>query len=151
MLKGKPSSLLCAMTVHILKLSVGSASIETLAAWQTRRLAQLGKLFHRTRYAPRRAEEVLNGGSIYWVIQHFVIVRQRIIGIEPAEDPDGKRCCHLMLDPELVRTRPQPRRPHQGWRYLDPADAPRDAGAVADLDEEPPPAMAAELRSLGLI
>jgi len=139
------------MTVHLLKLSVGSASIETLSAWQAQRLAKLGKLFHRTRHAPRRADEVLNGGSIYWVIQHFVIVRQRIIGIEPAHDPDGTRCCHLMLDPELVRTRPQPRRPHQGWRYLDPADAPPDVGAVADLENEPPPAMAAELRSLGLI
>jgi len=139
------------MTVHLLKLSVGSASIESLAAWQTKRLAQLGELYHRTRHAPRRADEVLDGGSIYWVIQHFVIVRQRIIGIERAQDSDGTACCHLMLDPELVRTRPQPRRPHQGWRYLDPADAPADLGVVSADDDEPPPAMAAELRSLGLI
>jgi hypothetical protein len=139
------------MTVHLLKLSVGSASIESLAAWQTKRLAQLGELYHRTRHAPRRADEVLDGGSIYWVIQHFVIVRQRIIGIERAQDADGTSCCHLMLDPELVRTRPQPRRPHQGWRYLDSADVPADLGVVSADDDEPPPAMAAELRSLGLI
>ena len=100
---------------------------------------------------PRRREALLADGSIYWVIQHFVIVRQRIIGIERAQDSDGTACCHLMLDPELIRTRPQPRRPHQGWRYLDPADAPADLGAVSADDDEPPPAMAAELRSLGLI
>jgi hypothetical protein len=139
------------MTVHLLKLSVGSTSIESMAAWQARRLADIGVLFHRTRHAPRRAEEVLDGGSIYWVIQRFVLVRQRIIGIERAEDPDGIRCCHLLLDPELIKTRPQPRRPHQGWRYLQPADAPPDMGAITDFEDEPPPAMAAELRSLGLI
>ncbi len=139
------------MTIHLLKLSVGSASIETLARWQARRLAELGYLFHRTRYGPRRADEVLDGGSIYWVIQRYVQVRQRIIGIERTKDPDGSRCCHLILDAQLVRTRPQPRRPHQGWRYLSVEDAPPDIGPVIEGEEQPPPEMAAELRSLGLI
>lgn len=139
------------MTIHLLKLSVGSASIETLARWQARRLAEIGYLFHRTRHGPRRADEVLDGGSIYWVIQRYVQVRQRIIGVERTKDPDGMRCCHLILDPELVRTRPQPRRPHQGWRYLSPADAPPDIGPVIEGEELPPPEMAAELRALGLI
>lgn len=139
------------MTVHLLKLAVGAESVEHVAQWQARRLAQTGRLFHRTRHAPRRAEEVLDGGSIYWVIQGLVQARQRIIGIERTEDPDGLPCCHLILDPELVRTRPQPRRPHQGWRYLEPEDAPQDLDLGEGAEDAPPPEMAAELRALGLL
>lgn len=139
------------MTVHLLKLAVGAESVEHVAQWQARRLAQTGRLFHRTRHVPRRAEDVLDGGSIYWVIQGLVQARQRIIGIERAEDPDSLPCCHLILDPALVRTRPQPRRPHQGWRYLEPEDAPEDLDLSDGAEDSPPPDMAAELRALGLL
>lgn len=140
------------MTVHLLKLSVGSESVESMARWQAMRLAEHGRIFHRTRHAPRRAEEVLDGGSIYWVIKRFVQVRQRIIGFEKVDGDDGITRCLLLLDPELIRTVAQPRRPHQGWRYLDPEDAPPDIGPIGDHPgNEPPPEMAAELRALGLI
>ncbi|MEQ8696092.1 MAG: DUF1489 domain-containing protein [Bauldia litoralis] len=138
------------MPVHLLKLCVGVDSIDRLATFQARRLANEGEVYHKTRNAPRRADEVLDGGSIYWIIKGFVRVRQRIVGIERQTNEARGAHCHLVLDPELVPTAMQPRRPHQGWRYLEPADAPADA-ANGMVEEEPPPEMAEELRELGLL
>ena len=140
------------MTVHLLKICVGIDDIPHLARSQERRIAQSkGKLYHRTRHTPRRAEEVLDGGSLYWIIKGFVQVRQRIIGIHRRKDEDGKPYCLLERDQELVPTVWQPRRPHQGWRYLEPEDAPPDLARGNDEVHEMPPEMAAELRNLGLI
>lgn len=138
------------MSLHLLKLSVGSASVETLARWQSARLARTGALFHETRHFPRRADEIRDGGSIYWIIKGYVRVRQRITDLERRASEERGRFCRIHLDPVLVRTELQPRRPHQGWRYLAAIDAPPDArdGAVP---EEPPSEMAAELRHLGLL
>ncbi len=86
---------------------------------------------------PKRVEDVLAGGSLYWVIKGVVIVRQRIIAIDDVTDDHGQRC-GLYLDRKLMRTVPQPRRAFQGWRYLDPKDAPADLGETsggADLPE----------------
>ena len=138
------------MALHLLKLSVGSASIETLARWQTSRLARIGALFHETRHYPRRADEILDGGSIYWIIKGYARVRQRIVQLERRASEDRGRFCRIHLDPVLVRTELQPRRPHQGWRYLQDIDAPPDAPGGA-VPEEPPSEMAAELRNLGLL
>ena len=139
------------MNVHLLKLCVGIDSVDQLAELQSARAARGEKLVHRTRHTPRRARLVLNGGSIYWVIKGFIRVRQRIVGIERSTDPDGRPFCALTFDNDLVRTELQPRRPHQGWRYLDPRYAPRDL-EIAGLDGDAPPLdMAAELRALGLI
>lgn len=141
------------MTVHLLKLAVGAESVDSMARWQARRLSETGLLFHRTRNYPRRADEVLYGGSLYWIIKGLVRVRQRITRLERATDPEGRPCCLIHLDPDLVRTELQPRRPHQGWRYLEPEHAPPDlrGGLAEDDDEAPPPEMAAELRALGLL
>jgi hypothetical protein len=76
--------------------------------------------------SPKRAAEMLDGGSLYWVIKHFIIVRQRFVGFEEFKDKDGKSMCRIHLDPELVRTKPRKKRPFQGWRYLEPGDAPSD-------------------------
>jgi hypothetical protein len=106
-------------------------------------LAKKGKPaipFHDTRMSPKRAEEMLAGGSIYWVIKHFIIVRQRLVGFEQVKDKDGKNMCRVHLDPELVRTKPRKKRPFQGWRYLEPGDAP------ADLDGKGP-ALSADLEA----
>ena len=84
---------------------------------------------------PTRKEEVLDGGSLYWIIRRFIRVRQRIIGLEAVVGDDGIPRCDLILDPELIRTEPQPRRPHQGWRYLNPADAPKDLD-ISSHDQE---------------
>lgn len=139
------------MTIHLLKLCVGVDDVDHLAHLQDLRIRQMGWLVHRTRHTPRRAQEVLDGGSIYWIIKGFVQVRQRIIGIHRMTDEDGRSHCLLEREPELIRTELQPRRPHQGWRYLEPADAPRDLPAGEYARSQLPPHMAAELKELGLL
>lgn len=109
---------------------------------------------HRTRHFPRRADEILAGGSLYWVIKGYVRARQRILRFDTIEDMTGEaiKRCGIVLDLEVVPTVLQARRPHQGWRYLEHRDAPADLpshGGVAD--DEPPAEMAEKLRELGLI
>ena len=139
------------MTVHLLKIAVGAESVEQIAEFQAERMKRLGRLVHFTRHYPRRADELLDGGSMYWIVKGLVRVRQRLVGFEHTTRQNGMPACAIGLDPTLVRTRPQPRRPNQGWSYLDPADAPADAPAGAAGDDDLPPAMAEELRALGLI
>ena len=140
------------MTLHILKLCVGCESVEDLADWQKDRARELpgGLPRHVTRMWPKQAQAVLDGGSIYWVIKGTVLVRQRILRLDPVEGEDGITRCALVLDPELVRTEPAPRRPFQGWRYLKPGDAPRDLPAQRAGDDELPPELAEALANLGL-
>jgi hypothetical protein len=137
------------MTLNLLKQCVGVAEVDEQVDWQRRRLKAERKLYHTTRMIPRRREELLDGGSLYWVIKGQVQCRQRLTDIVPFTDDEGIGRCRLMLDPEIVLTRTQPRRAFQGWRYLVPADAPADlaAGDVAGL----PPEMRAELAELGLL
>lgn len=139
------------MTIHLLKMSVGSETVEGLAAWQAHRYAEHGMVWHLTRHTPRRGEEVLDGGSIYWIFNGAIRARNRIIDIDRAENPAGESRCRLVLEPKLVATEIQPRRAHQGWRYFDLNDAPRDAAVRRRGRRQPPPEMAAELRSLGLL
>ncbi len=139
------------MPLHLIKLSVGSEDIEDLRRWHAQRLAETGRVFHRTRMMPRRREELLAGGSIYWVIKGLVTVRQRLLGIERISYSDGTPATELVLDPEYHRTVPTPHRPFQGWRYLLPEDAPPDLGDVSGQLGEMPPEMLAELRHLGLL
>lgn len=139
------------MSLHLIKLSVGTESIETLTHWQARRLRQTGRLFHGTRMMPRRAEELLAGGSIYWIIKGQIRARQRLTGIERAADEEGRPTTLLLLDSELVPVLPRPHRPFQGWRYFAPEDAPPDLGDLPKGAGEMPPEMAAELMELGLI
>jgi hypothetical protein len=146
------------MTVHMIKLCVGADSIEDLAQWQEGRLAaqkaagQKPQLFHKTRMVPKRQAELLDGGSLYWVIKGVIQVRQRIIGFGEGRKPDGTRCCLILLDRKLVPTHPVPRRAFQGWRYLEPADAPPDLDARTSQQlAQLPPEMRKELAELGLI
>ncbi|MEM7427211.1 MAG: DUF1489 domain-containing protein [Pseudomonadota bacterium] len=138
------------MTVNHIKLSVGSESIETLEEWQEHRLSQEGKLFHTTRMRPKRREEVLSGGSIYWVIKGMVLCRQKITDLEEFVDAENISRCRIILDPELVPVRPVPRRAFQGWRYFEPADAPPDLPRNAKLNGIPAQ-MRQDLTELGLI
>ena len=143
------------MPLHILKLCVGCDSIEDLEAWIALRRAQrtaqnVDHHFHVTRMVPQRADEVLNGGSLYWVIKGTVQCRQRLIGIEPFTDDQGIGRCRLLLEPTVVRTHWQPRRAFQGWRYLKPEDAPEDMGEGSSL-KEMPPHLRLELAELGLL
>lgn len=132
------------MTLHIVKLCVGAESVEDLAEWQIGQIKRAKKEKRKitapvcgTRMRPKRVDDVLAGGSLYWVIKGVVVVRQRIIAIDDVTDDHGDRC-GLYLDAHLQRTVPQPRRAFQGWRYLDPKDAPDDlseAQGGADLPE----------------
>jgi len=126
------------MTLHLVKLCVGVASIEELDTWQSARLLQLRKasrsatLFHTTFQTPKRQDELLDGGSIYWVIKGAIQVRQRLIGFSEGHRSDGSPGCRLLLDPALVSVRPVPRRAFQGWRYLAGEDAPPDIGNAGE-------------------
>jgi hypothetical protein len=146
------------MTVHIVKLCVGAESIQDLVDWQKSRLAmdrQAGRkprLVHTTFQSPKRQDEVLDGGSLYWVIKGLIQVRQRIIGFDTGTKMDGKPCCLLVLDPALVSLRPVPRRPFQGWRYLPADDVPPDLkGDGSDQIAEMPAHVRKELAALGLL
>ena len=137
------------MTVHLKKLSVGSHSLETLRAWQALRLSKTGRLIHVTRNRPRRAEEILDGGSIYWIIKGVMSARQQIIDLAAVQRADGQVACGLVLSPNLVATVPIKMRIFQGWRYLEAEDAPADL--TDPVDESMPPTLAAELRELGVL
>jgi hypothetical protein len=138
--------------LHLVKLAVGVADLEDLRRIRAERLAQRGWNAVYTRNHPRRAEAVLNGGSIYWVIRGQIRVRQLVIGFHSERDDNGRGYCLIEVDPVLVPTLPRASRPFQGWRYLPPADAPRDvpAGPGGDFAAMPEQ-MLAELRELGLI
>ena len=123
------------MTVHLIKLCVGAQSMDDLAVWQrqhtTRHSPLVGRrcAHHTTRQTPKRQSEVLDGGSIFWVIKGIVHVRQHVLGFDSVRNTKGQPCCALVLDPELVPVEPVPRRAFQGWRYLDADDAPADLSA----------------------
>lgn len=140
------------MALHILKLAVGIDNVGHLRDVQARRRRELGRLCHFTRFTPKRAEEILEGGSLYWVVRHYIRVRQRVLDIETIKDANtGRERCALVLDPTLVHVVPVRRRPHQGWRYLEASSAPPDLDLPAETDHDIPIEMAAELRALGLI
>jgi len=142
------------VTLHLIKLCVGAESIADLAAWQKKKLAgrkkrgEAAEMRHLTRQTPKRAEELLDGGSLYWVIKGQIAVRQRLKALRPAVK-NGAPHCALILDPVLVPVMRRFHRPFQGWRYLDPGDAPRDLrkGERRALPEE----LHAELAALGLL
>jgi hypothetical protein len=134
--------------LNLLKLAVGINDIEQLCQIRRARAAERGGNWVYTRNHPRRAQEVLAGGSIYWVIGGQIRVRQLVTGLRGERDDTGRRYCRIEVDAELVPTLPRACRPFQGWRYLAPADAPPDRSALAPL---PPDRMLAELRALGLI
>jgi hypothetical protein len=135
------------LVLHLIKLSVGATSIEDIRAWQARNKPAR----HRTRNFPRRAEELLDGGSIYWVINRVVLARQRIIDIVEAVKEDGTACAELRFDKVLVPVQGGLKKPFQGWRYLEAKDAPADAVAGVASSAEMPTEMRRELASLGLL
>jgi hypothetical protein len=143
------------MALNILKLCVGCDSIEDLEEWiefrldEKRRAGQPAEQTHTTRMVPKRTTE-LEGGSLYWVIKGSVQCRQRLLGIRPFTDGEGISRCHLVLEPQVVRTDWQPRRAFQGWRYLTAKDAPRDLPAGADVAALPPN-LRRDLAELGLL
>lgn len=139
-------------TVHLLKLSVGTEDAADLADWQAQKRAQAddGRPRHVTRMWPKRESEILNGGSIYWVIKGVILARQPVLRLDEYIGGDGIRRCAIVCDTPLVRVAATPRRPFQGWRYLDPADAPPDL-PESRWDEDPlPPALSQALAAIGV-
>ncbi|MCB5411894.1 DUF1489 family protein [Pseudogemmobacter faecipullorum] len=139
--------------VNLLKLCVGAESVEDLELWQKQNAGAwpAGQAVHVTRMWPKREQELLAGGSLYWVIRGVVLCRQRLTGLERVETGDGISRCALLLDPEIIRTEGAARRPFQGWRYLTAEEAPRDLPKGRSSREEAlPPEMARALAEIGL-
>lgn len=138
--------------IHLLKLCVGTDTVDDLARWQAGRRAQMpgGLPVHVTRMWPKRSAELLNGGSLYWVFKGQILARQKVLRLDEKLGEDGVRRCGIVLDAELIRTEAQPRRPFQGWRYLRPEDAPRDLPQAREGDDPLPPELSAALADLGL-
>ena len=134
------------MALHIIKLGVGVPDVE----WLERRAAKGGPLVVHTRMTPKRAAEIEDGGSLYWVIKGVILCRQRITDLQEVNLGDGIPRCALVLDQEVIRTEAAPRRPFQGWRYLDPKDSPRDLPRGRAKDDVLPPKLAQALAELGL-
>jgi len=145
------------MALHLIKLCVGCDSVKELDAWiraklaEKKRRGQPREHVHTTRMMPKRTDELLDGGSLYWVIRGQVMCRQRLRDVQPFRDANGIGRCRLVLTPRLVLTEPRPTRAFQGWRYLDPKDAPADLAHAAPGAAKMPEALRRELRELGLL
>jgi hypothetical protein len=151
------------MTVHLQKLCVGINTIQELVQYRddlAKRQKRAGRPLedqHWTRHRPKRDGEILDGGSLFWIIKGWLCVRQRILRLDEVEDEAGKSFCAIVYDPTVILTESRPRRAFQGWRYLEESDAPPDlpdqqaalrrAADAAEMPEE----MARELRTLGLL
>jgi len=146
---GKPVS----KTVNLIKLSVGTDKVEDMAVWQATKRAQApdGLPRHVTRMWPKRAAEILNGGSIYWVIKGLIQCRQHILRLDEYIGADGIRRCAIVLTPEIIRTQSSLKRPFQGWRYLATADAPPDLPKGRANDDPLPVELNQALAEIGVI
>lgn len=132
------------MPLHLTKVAYGAQSLEELHTWFANR-GEEARL--TTRYLPKRHEEIVPGGSLFWIYKHQLVARSPILRFEDAEN--GKT--HIVISPRLIDVLPVPRRAHQGWRYLDDKDAPRDLGAGEDASAAMPGRLASELARLGLV
>ena len=145
------------MPLHIIKLAVGCESVKELTGWVAERMQTAKKKglpphhVHITRMTPKRVEDVLVGGSLYWVIRGEIAAREKIIAIEPFRDRDGIGRCRLVMQPKVIAVLPRPMRPFQGWRYFAESDAPRDLESAGTGVAAMPEPMRRELRELGLL
>jgi hypothetical protein len=146
------------MSLHLIKLAVGCDSVKELKGWVAERMkvAKAKGLpqrhIHVTRMTPKRVEDILAGGSLYWVIRGEIAAREKIVAIEPFRDKDGIGRCRIVMQPKVIAVSPRPMRPFQGWRYFKEGDAPPDLTktAASGLAAMPEP-MRRELRELGLL
>ena len=139
--------------VHLIKLAVGPSSSKELQDWQTNYVCEKAakgentELIHITRNFPKRADEILNGGSIYWVIKGVIVGRNQIIDLRQMLYGDQPHC-GIVYSSDLVRVSPRPRRPFQGWRYFEEIDIPPDLDKeMSDMSDD----MLKTLSELGLL
>ncbi|NBT32541.1 MAG: DUF1489 family protein [Rhodobacteraceae bacterium] len=139
------------MTLHLIKLSVGTEDVADLAAWHQDRRAQTadGLPRHITRMWPKKEAEVL-AGSIYWVIKGVILCRQKILRLDEVIGSDGIRRCAIVMEPDMIRVEPTRKKAFQGWRYLSPEDAPADLGRARKGEDALPPSLSAALAELGV-
>lgn len=145
------------MTLHMVKLCVGCDSVAELTEWisvgraERRRRGLRDEHIHRTRMMPKRVDDIVDGGSMYWVIKGEIKVREAILDLRAVKDESGIGHCDIVLSGELVPVEPRRLRPFQGWRYLPLADAPRDLASFGSGMRTLPPDLARELAVLGLL
>ena len=145
------------MTLHLIKLCVGAVSIADLEEWiaarisERRRRGEPPRHAHVTRMVPKRAEELVDGGSLYWVIKGLISARQRLLVVEPFVDAEGIGRCRLWLEPRVVAVAPRPMRAFQGWRYFADKDAPLDLEAAGAGAAAMPEELLRTLGELGLL
>jgi len=140
-------------TIHLVKLCVGAATVEDLENWQKMRAQGAADYQprHVTRMWPKRAEDLLNGGSLYWVFKGLILARQPILRLDEVIGDDGIRRCGIVMQRQIIRTQPAPRRPFQGWRYLAPQDAPPDLPPGRSGEDPLPAPLSAALSEIGIL
>ncbi len=134
------------MSLSLIKLCVGAASPDDLRQWRAARAKAGHRPIVHTRQTPKRAVEILDGGSLYWVFKGVILIRQPVLAIETIGEGPLRRC-EILLDEAMIDTAPQPRRAFQGWRYLESREAPADLGEAASSDL--PADLARRLREAG--
>src|SRR6266851_2097622 len=145
------------MALHLIKLCVGCDSVRDLRDWIREKLQEKKRRrlplehIHTTRMVPKRADELIDGGSLYWVIRGQIMCREKIAAVRPFVDKEGVGRCRVVLVPKVTLVEPRPYRAFQGWRYLDPKDAPRDLDRAAPGARDMPEDLRRELRNLGLL
>jgi hypothetical protein len=145
------------MPLHLIKLAVGCESVKDLKGWVAERILQAKRdgrprhHIHITRMVPKRVEELLAGGSLYWVIRGEIAAREKLIAVEPFRDRDGIGRCRLVMQPKVIAVSPRPMRAFQGWRYFAENDVPPDLGRAAASIAAMPEPLRRELRELGLL
>jgi hypothetical protein len=145
------------MPLHLIKLAVGCESFKDLRSRVAERMKAAKQKglprhhIHITRMVPKRGEELLAGGSLYWVIRGEIAAREKIIAIEPFRDRDGIGRCRLVMQPKVIPVMQRPMRAFQGWRYLADSDIPPDLGSAGAGVAAMPEPLRRELRDLGLL
>lgn len=139
--------------INLIKLSVGSESVDSMTIWQAMPQAQGpdGLPRHITRMWPKRSAEILAGGSIYWVVKGLIQCRQHILRLDEITGSDGIRRCAIVLEPLLHRTQSATKRPFQGWRYLKPEDAPPDLPEGRETEDVLPMDLNRALAEIGVL
>ena len=138
------------MYYHLKKIAVGIETVERLKIRQEMILRTYGRLFHSTRNMPKKREELIQSGSMFWIIKRYVLVRQKIINIIPVIREDGSKGCEIELDKNLTKVIPTKMKPFQGWRYYLEEEIPQDLNVNCNEDDEVPEQIRSELIKLGL-
>lgn len=138
------------MYYHLKKIAVGIETVERLRIRQEMIFRTYGRLFHSTRNMPKKREELIQSGSMFWIIKRYVLVRQKIINIIPVVREDGSKGCEIELDKNLTKVIPTKMKPFQGWRYYLEEEIPQDLNVNCNEDDEVPEQIRSELIKLGL-